>query len=148
VDLNVFALQLTEGELQPLRSVPRATGGSAGVFTLWFHHRLLYVGRSRVAARDAKSTNVKQADGVRGRLVGVRRQPTVGIQRALDRHFHDEFESAPGVNPQAKSAALLDRDGYYRVVEFDSGQESEDFFRWFNEWLMSRGLTPLAESIS
>ena len=140
-----MASTLVDGPMVDLGAVPRMTVGAAGVFTIWYRDPLLFVGHARNAAGEARPSNFGQADGARGRLAGVRRQPPVSVQRALGKFFAQEFKAAPGPNDQKRAAALLERHAKYRMVETSSGPEAVELFGFVQSWLTQQGYRVLAD---
>jgi hypothetical protein len=120
-----------------LSSIRPGSGGPAGVFTIWYHGTLLYAGRSRVAAGEGKASNLSQADGARGRLRGVLRQPPKSLQQRLRLSFPDEMTRAEGVTDRERAAFLLRKSGTFRVVEVASGAAAEALFAHLLEHLDS-----------
>lgn len=145
--MMAMAQSLVDGPTGDLVKVPRMTGGAAGVFTIWFKGKLLFLGHARNAAEEAKESNWDQADGARGRLVGVRRQPTASIQRALKHFFPEEFFAAEGLTEQKKAATLLKQQGKYRMVETDSGPEAVELFGYMKRWLTEHDYHVLADEV-
>ena len=86
---------------------------------------------------EAKPSNRGEADGVRGRLRGIRRQPTASIVRALEQHFPDD--AALGV------AAVLTNHGECRYVELASGDVVDEVFPVVAARLAEAGILPLAQ---
>src|SRR6185437_12936042 len=74
-DVDAIVHGLTQGAPTRLRDLKRGTGGPAGIFLIWYRDQPLFLGRARKAAREAKASNRTEADGVRGRLRGITRQP-------------------------------------------------------------------------
>lgn len=115
---------LIDGPSTPLSDVPTGTGRRAGVFTLWYRNRLLYLGRSRIAAAEARKTNLAQADAVTGRLRGIRRQPAVSIQRALSQEFPSDWVATSG-SDQKRASQLLAARAAARWVETPTGPAAD-----------------------
>lgn len=140
---TVSLRHLISGSVYPLSSVQRSTGGEAGVFTIWYREQLLYLGHSSKSADEAKATNRAQADGARGRLVGIRRQPPQAMQRALTRHFPSDVET--GLSTQRAVSAALVEHAEYRLVEVGSGSQAADLLGLARTYLADQGLVPLSE---
>jgi 8-oxo-dGTP diphosphatase len=136
-DVDAIVRALTEGPAMRLRDVKRGTGGPAGIFLLWYRDRPLFLGRARKAASESKPSNRGQADGVRGRLRGIRRQPTASIVQALEEHFPDD--AAFG------TAAALTNHGTCRYVELASGEIVDEVFPDVVAALAVAGIVPLAQ---
>lgn len=134
---------LLGGPSTPLPDVRTGTGGPAGVFTLWYRDQLLYVGRSKLAASEARKSNAKQADGVTGRLRGIRRQPAVSIQRALASEFASDWASTSGT-AQNRASQLLTRCASARWVETASGAQADGLYEAVESRLQEDGQTVLA----
>lgn len=137
--------RLVEGPAERLGDVLRSTGGPAGVFTLWYRERLLYLGHARQAAWECRDSNRHQADGARGRLVGVRRQPPVSIQLAFQHFFSADLAGTSGPTAQKRAAELLQGNAQYRLVETDTGKEAVELFHFAESWLAENGHNPLAD---
>jgi len=137
---------LTSSPVVRLAAVPSGRGGPAGVFALKYRdgRRLLYLGRSNTAADEAKKTNHKQADGITGRLRGATRQPPVCIQRALERGFPDDWQSAVGADAQKRASWLLREYRSCQWTETDTGPQAQDLFRSTLAHLEAIGQKPLA----
>jgi hypothetical protein len=136
--------ELVEGELRRLIELPQRRGGPGGVYTIWIDERLLAVGHAKPAS-ECSPSNAAQADGVRGRLVGVRRQPTVGIQRALGEHFPAEFAETSGEDGRKWAASLLVSRATYRMTETTSGEEARLVHDFAQQWLPANGYRVLAD---
>jgi hypothetical protein len=130
-----------------LADVPVGLGGPAGVFTLWYRDddRVLYLGRSKVAAGEGRRTNFDQADGVTGRLRGIRRQPALSIQRTLAHEFPNDWKSVVGVSDQCRASMLLVQHGSCRWVETDTGPQADAVFGAVIARLAAVGLKPMAD---
>jgi len=137
-DIDAIVRTLTEGPTTRLRDIKRGTGGPAGIFLLWYRDRPLFLGRARKAARESKPSNRGEADGVRGRLRGIRRQPTASIERALEQHFPDD--AALG------AAAALTNHATCRYVELASGDVVDEVFPDVAAALAAIGIVPLAQA--
>lgn len=135
---------LVEGPTLRLADVQRTTGGPAGVFTIWYRDALLYLGHARHSAEEAKLSNRRQADGARGRLVGVRRQPPKSLQRVFAEHFTSEFGSTSGGSNEKRSAVLLNQHGVYRLVETVNGRDAVRVYETATSWLPTNGYRILA----
>src|SRR5699024_2236659 len=102
------ALQvLIIGPSRLLSEIPDTLGGRAGVFTIWYRDRLVFLGRARLSADEARESNSAQADGVTGRLRSLRRQPPIGVQRVLKQRFPDDFNRAAGESDEKRAVELL-----------------------------------------
>lgn len=134
---------LIDGPSTPLSAVSTGTGGRAGVFTLWYRDRLLYLGRSRIAAAEARETNLGQADGVTGRLRGIRRQPTVSIQRALSHEFPPDWAATSGTD-QRRASQLLAARAAARWVETPTGPAADALIHAVEARLNQAGVEILA----
>lgn len=117
--------QLVSGPPHRLADLEFATGGRAGVFTLWIDDQLVWLGYARKAATEARPTNHRQADGATGRVRGTVRQAPVTLQRRLREHFSTDLDRAGGTEQQ-RARALLEARGTYRIVLTDSGPEAAD----------------------
>ena len=137
-DVDAIVRTLTEGPMTRLRDIKRGTGGPAGIFLLWYRDRPLFLGRARKAARESKPSNRGEADGVRGRLRGIRRQPTTSIVRALEQHF-------PG-DASLGAAAALTNHAWCRYVELASGEVVDEVFPDVVDALTAAGIVPLAQA--
>lgn len=133
--------QLTQGPTERLGDIEPGTGGRAGIFLLWYRDEPLFLGHSSKSANEAKPSNWGQADGVRGRLRGIRRQPTTTIQRALARAFPDDVND-PNPNADAVVDALTRR-GECRYVELGSGDDVKAVLPDVQHELLRRGIIPL-----
>jgi len=129
--------RLTKGPTTRLRDLKRGTGGPAGIFLIWYRNRPLFLGRARKAAKEAKPSNRGDADGVRGRLRGITRQPTASIRQALVQHFPSDLEKGP--------AAALKEHGTCRYVELASGDVVDEVFPDVMARLAESGVVPLAQ---
>jgi len=85
--------------------------------------------------------------GARGRLVGIRRQPTASVVRALRRFFPEDFKNADGLSDEKKAAALLAQHGKFRVVETASGPQAVELFAFAKGWLSQNGYRILADEV-
>jgi len=136
-DVDAITRGLTDGSLLRLRDLKRGTGGPAGIFLIWYREQPLFLGRARKAAREAKASNRTEADGVRGRLRGITRQPTASIKQALIQHFPTDLGKGP--------AAALAEHGACRYVELASGEVVDEVFPDVAAALAAAGIVPLAQ---
>ena len=130
--------QLISGLALNLAEVPRTTGGPAGVFTIWFREELIFLGHAS-SSKDAKPSNRREADGARGRLVGLRRQPPKSVQRKLATTFSVAFKNAAGESDEKRSKTLLEHEGAYRLVECASSREAASLYEAATSWLPANG---------
>ena len=136
-DVDAIVRTLTHGVPTRLRDLKRGTGGPAGIFLIWYHNQPLFLGRARKAANEAKPSNRVEADGVRGRLRGITRQPTASITKALVEHFPSDLEKG--------AAAALKLHGTCRYVELASGEAVDEVFPDVMARLAEMGIVPLAQ---
>lgn len=113
---------LTSGPAFALADLPPSTGDVAGVFTIWYRGQLVHRGYA-LSTDETKPSNSAQADGVRGRMRGVTRQPGRPLQCRLAEHFPEDWATASGAD-QARARELLRARGRCRVVRFESGAEA------------------------
>jgi hypothetical protein len=136
---------LLEGAPQRLGDVPRSTGGRAGVFTLWIDGKLLFLGLAKQSAEESAPTNKKQADGVRGRLVGIRRQPTKRLVKAITTNFAKQAKATGAADDAKRVAALLEKQGEFRAVRTVDGPAAVELHGAAKTWLAKHDLVPLAD---
>jgi hypothetical protein len=113
---------LTSGPALALADLPASTGDTAGVFTIWYRGQLLHRGYA-ISTAETKPSNFAQADGVRGRMRGLTRQPGRPLQQRLAQHFPEDWAATFGTD-QARARELLRAHGRYRVVRFETGHEA------------------------
>lgn len=116
--------QLTTGPSTALSDLPTSTGDIAGVFTVWYREALVAFGYATSTA-ETKPSNSAQADGVRGRVNGLTRQPGAPLQRRLQKHFPTDWQAASG-SEQARAREMLRAQGRCRIVRFDTAAESQE----------------------
>jgi hypothetical protein len=133
-DLDIALQALLGGPSSLLSEIPETLGGRAGVFTIWYRDRLVFLGRARLAADEARQSNSGQADGVTGRLRGLRRQPPVGVQRVLKERFPDDFNRAAAANDEKRAVELLSN-ARCRYIETSSGEAAQRLFAAVKERL-------------
>jgi hypothetical protein len=147
---NLDVAWLTSSPVVRLAAVPSGRGGPAGVFALKYRgdSRWMYLGRAKLAAGEGKKTNLNQADGVTGRLVGVLRQPPARVQRALADNFPADWQQAVGDDDQKRTSWLLGQYGYCQWTETASGPQAEDLFAppWPILWPPDRRPSPTSTS--
>jgi hypothetical protein len=114
-------VQLTAGPDTAIKNLPSSTGDSAGIFTIWYRGRLVAYGRAG-DTKETKPSNYRQADGVRGRIRGVLRQPGRPLQRRLHERFPEDWASAGGLTDEKRATNLLRVRGRCRIVRFESGE--------------------------
>jgi hypothetical protein len=107
------------------------------VFTVSYKDRLIFNGRSTRAAGEAKPTNRRQADGVRGRPCSVRKQPPITIQRRLRRWFPSDMEGVTGTE-EYRAHELLLRAGSCQWFETASGDQADRLHAALTEPLRDR----------
>ncbi len=115
--------QLTAGPDTALKDLPSSTGDSAGIFTIWYRGRLVAYGCAGDTT-ETKPSNFRQADGVRGRIRGVLRQPGRPLQRRLHERFPEDWALAGGPTDEKRAANLLRLRGRCRIVRFESGEDA------------------------
>ena len=120
--------RLVNGPDEAIGALPTSTGDVAGVFTIWYQGELVHFGRATDTA-DTKKTNDAQADGVRGRVKSVARQPGPPLQRRLQRRFPADWAAATGTNDQKRASDLLQTRGRCRIVRCDSTDEAHAAYR-------------------
>lgn len=116
--------QLTEGTSTALSALPTSTGDTAGVFTIWYRDAVVAFGYA-TSTDETKPSNAAQADGARGRVKGLTRQPGAPLQRRLHRHFPQDWQAVFGAD-QARARELLRERGRCRIVRFDTGAEAQE----------------------
>lgn len=114
---------LTVGPCEMLADLSANTGDTAGVYTVWYRDRLVSFGRAG-DTRETKPSNSKQADGVRGRVRGLTRQPGKPLQLRLEMSFASDWAASTAPNDQKRATDLLRTQGSCRIVRFDSGDAS------------------------
>ena len=111
---------LTNGPDASLEGLPTGTGDSAGIFTIWYRDELVEFGLATDTA-ETKPSNFRQADGVRGRVRGLTRQPGRPLQRRLQALFLEDWAASGEQSDQKRAAELLRSRGRCRIVRFESG---------------------------
>lgn len=114
--------ELTHGPSVAIGDLEAGTGDAAGVFTLWVGDDLVYYGRAS-HSNEAKPSNRKQADGVRGRVRVVARQPGAPLQRRLAACAPELWASVAEDSDRKRASRILLDHG---TVRFDSGDEAEE----------------------
>jgi hypothetical protein len=140
-----IATKLTSGPTTPLRDIEAGSGSAAGIFLLWYRGQPLFLGHSRLSSEEGNRRS-SQPEGVRGRLRGIRRQPTSGIRRALGEFFPQDVG---GPEPDARAVAdALEQHCECRYVELPSGPLSSALVPEVEAALEKLGVVPLTRRLS
>lgn len=116
--------RLVSGPTERIGSLPASTADEAGVFTIWYRGVLVHYGRAGNAA-ESRASNHQQADGARGRVRSLARQPGRPLQRLLADNFPEDWQSVNESTDVSRARALLRRDGECRIMRFGSRHEAE-----------------------